>query len=436
MSLNSTMTLSLTAASLLLAVSLLPGCGDQADSQEPLKNTATASSPADPAPQPDAEPAFDPDRWPLPEVIPTGNPETLAIGASAPDFELPGVDEKMYKLSDFDVADVLMIVFTCNHCPDAQLAEPSLIQIVEDYKDKSFAMVAISSNNPRGLRPDELGFSVHGDSYADMQKHAVDNGFNFPYLYDGATQEVGRAYGGQSSPHCFIFDRERKLRYTGRVNNLRKASDELTENNARDAIDAIFAGREIAEPVTRSFGCSTKWLYKMDSVAKDEEAWKNKQVTIDTIGAAGVAALVANKTDKLRLINVWSTTCGPCIAEMRDLVMVNRNYQNRPFEMITISVDPVEQKDEALRFLDINHVALGRTAERTIADEGRTTNNYIWSGDDLDTLAEALDAKWQGPLPHTLLVAPGGEVLYRYTGQVDVIELRHAIVKYVGRYWP
>ena len=421
------------ALSMVLAAGLLPACGNQSEPERPLSNTADATSP--PAVDP-AESEFDPDNWPLPEVIPTGNPQTLAIGAAAPDFELPGIDEQMHKLSDYDHADVLMIVFTCNHCPDAQLAEPSLIQIVEDYKDKSFQLVAISSNNPRGLRPDELGFSVHGDSFKDMQQHAKDNGFNFPYLYDGATQEVGRAYGGQSSPHCFIFDRERKLRYTGRVNNLRKASDELTQSHARDAIDAIFAGEEIAEPVTRSFGCSTKWLYKMDSVAADEEAWKNKPVTIDAIDAAGVTALVANKTDKLRLINVWSTTCGPCIAEMPDLVMVNRNYQNRPFEMITISVDPVEQRAEALRFLEMHHVALGRTAERTIADEGRTTNNYIWSSEDLDALAEALDAQWQGPLPHTLLVAPGGEVLYRHTGQVDVIELRHAIVKFVGRYWP
>jgi len=413
-------------AALALLVGLMPGCADSEPETTDGANTKTQIA---------ATPAFDPDSWPLPEVIPTDNPETLAIGAPAPDFKLPGIDEQMHQLSDFDDAKVLMLVFTCNHCPDAQLAEPSLIKIVEDYQDQSFAMVAISPNNPRGIRPDELGFSIYGDSFSDMQKHAERYGFNFPYLYDGATQATGRAYGAQSSPHCFIFDAQRKLRYTGRVNNLRKASDVVTETPARDAIDALLADEQVQVTTTRSFGCSTKWLSKMGSVAKSEEAWKNKPVTLEPIDGEAVAKLTANNTKKLRLINVWATTCGACIAEMPDLVALNRKFQNRAFEMITISTDPAEQAEEALRILESNQVALGRTAERSLKDEGRTTNNYIWAGGTPDDLAEALDPKWQGPMPYTLLIAPGGEILYRHVGMVDPTELRAAIIDHLGRYW-
>lgn len=404
--------------------------------------TARADSPDQSAP-PAAEGSYEavvhalgyePDTQPLPEDIPNGAPTPLAIGADAPGFNLPGVDGKMHSLDEYADADVLMVVFTCNHCPDAQLAEESLKNIVNDYADRSFQLVAISSNNARGIRPDELSYSVHGDSFKDMVNHARDYEFNFPYLYDGETQEVGRAYGGLASPHCFIFDADRKLRYHGRVNNLSRRNKELTQTQARDAIDAIFAGQEIEEPVTRAHGCSTKWLFKIDAVAQDQAKWEALPVTLDEIDADGVAALVANDTRKLRLINIWSTTCGPCIAEMPDLVMVNRNYQNRQFEFITISTDAEDQAGEALRFLELSHAALGRTAANAIEAEGRSTNNYIWAGGELDALAEALDPEWQGPLPHTLLVAPGGEVLYRYTGEVDIFELRHKIVDYLGRY--
>ena len=92
--------------------------------------------------------------------------------------------------------------------------------------------------------------------------------------------------------------------------------------------------------------------------------------------------------------------------------------------------------DAALAILEDSHAALGRTAARTVGDEGRTTNNYIWNGGDLDELAEALDAEWAGPLPYTVVIAPGGEVLYRHTGEVDIVALRHVIVDYLGRYWP
>jgi len=138
---------------------------------------------------------------------------TLELGATAPDFKLRGVDGKKYALKDFRKSPVLVVVFTCNHCPTAQYYEERLKKIVEDYKTKGVALVAISPNDPKSVRLDELGYTDLGDSFAEMRIRAKYKGFNFPYLYDGETEEVSRTYGPVATPHAFVFDRERKLRY-------------------------------------------------------------------------------------------------------------------------------------------------------------------------------------------------------------------------------
>ena len=114
----------------------------------------------------------------------------------------------LHKISKID-ADILVLIFTANHCPTAQAYEDRMIQLVNDYKDKSVMFVAISSNNPDAVRLDELGYTDLGDSFDDMKQRAKDKKYNFPYLYDGDKQIVLRAYGPTSTPHLFIFDKER-----------------------------------------------------------------------------------------------------------------------------------------------------------------------------------------------------------------------------------
>ena len=358
---------------------------------------------------------------------------TLAIGETAPDWTLMGIDDKNYSLSDFKKSDILMIVFTCNHCPEAQAAEWRLKKIVEDYKDQSFSLVAISGNSPEGLRLDELGFALRGDSFEEMKVQAKESAFNFPYLYDGDTQEITKAYGALSTPHVFIFDKKRRLAYTGRLDDSRKIND-IKHHHAREAIDYLLAGKEVALKKTRSFGCSTKWKSKADKVKLDNKKWEAQTVTLDHIDGTGVKSLIANKTDKYRLINLWATWCGPCVAELPDLVKIKRIYQNRNFETITISIDQLKMEKKALAFLQDDHVGIGRTAKRTLAQEGRKTNNYIWAGKDLDELAQNLDSEWPGPVPYTILVAPGGKIVHRQVGEFDSDKLKKAIIEGVGRY--
>jgi peroxiredoxin len=342
--------------------------------------------------------------------------KTLAIGATAPDFRLPGVDDREYTLKDFADARVLVVLFTCNHCPTAQAYEDRIIRLHADYKDKGVALVAISPNDPKAVRLDELGYTDLSDTLEEMKVRAKDRKFAFPYLYDGETQATSLAYGVLATPQVYVFDRERKLRYVGRIDDAEV--QEVKSHDARNAIDAVLAGRSVPVEQTRVFGCSTKWADKRDDARKSLEKWDREPVTLEAIDEAGVERLAKNDGPKFRLVNVWATWCGPCVNELPEFVTMNRMYRRRDFELVTISMDDPEKKDAALKMLREQRVA---------------ATNYILNVKDRDKFADLLDKQWPGPLPHTLLIAPGGKVIYRKTGAMDPLEVRRAIVGELGR---
>ncbi len=143
------------------------------------------------------------------------------------------------------------------------------------------------------------------------------------------------------------------------------------------------------------------------------------QVTIDE---AGVKDLLKNNSDKLRLINVWATWCGPCVNELPSFVSINRMYRQRDFEFITISADDPGKKDKVLKAL-----------QKLMA----SNTNYLFNNDDKYKLIEAVDPKWAGALPYTILVEPGGKIVYAKQGTIDPMEIKTMIVenKLIGRYY-
>jgi peroxiredoxin len=347
---------------------------------------------------------------------------TLPIGSPAPPFTLPATDGKTYSLSSFSKADVLVIVFTCNHCPTAQAYEDRIIQITKDYSAKNVAVVAIMPNDPTSINLDELGYTDMGDSFEEMKQRAKEKNFNFPYLFDGETEKVSLAYGPIATPHVFIFDKNRILRYSGRIDDTEKPTKTPTVKDARLAIDELLAGKPVSVPTTKVFGCSIKWAEKSNWIDKAKESWAKEPVTIDSINEQAIKDLVQNHSDKLRLINVWATWCGPCVTEFPEFITMNRMYRKRDFEFISISADEMAKENKALQFLQ-KQQASGK--------------NYIFSGDSKYKLIEAIDPKWQGALPYTLLVEPGGKIVFAKEGIIDPAELKKAIVdnKYIGRYY-
>ena len=345
--------------------------------------------------------------------------EPLRIGQKAPFFKLPGVDGRNYRLTDFAKADILVVIFTCNHCPTAQAYEERINKLAADYKNKGVAVVAISPNDPRAVRLDELGYSDMSDSLEDMKIRAKDRAFKFPYLYDGDRQRASRAYGPVSTPHVFIFDRQRKLRFVGRIDDSEKL-ERVKSHDTRNAIDALLAGKNVPIEKTRTFGCSVKWSSKRDSVRKAFEKWAKEKVTLEMIDADGVRELAKNGSDKLRLVNVWATWCGACVIEFEEFVNINRMYRRRDFELITISADLPTRKDKVLSFLKAQQASC---------------KNYIFASEDKYALMEALDKESLGGIPYTILIKPGGEIMYRHVGLIDPLELKKVIVGYLGRYY-
>jgi peroxiredoxin len=342
--------------------------------------------------------------------------QTLAIGEAAPDFKLPGVDGKEYSLANFKDAKLLLVVFTCNHCPTAQAYEARIKQLQADYQDKGVAVVAISPNDPLAVRLDELGYTDLADSFADMKLRAKEQGFEFPYLYDGETQKTSLAYGVLATPHVFLFDRDRKLRYSGRIDDGEVKA--VTSHDTRNAIDALLAGKSLPVEKTRVFGCSTKWSDKRADAKASLAKWDQESVELATIDEAGVAKLAKNETDKLLVVNVWATWCGSCVAELPEFVTMNRMYRKRNFQLVTISLDEPEQKEAALKVLKEQRVA---------------ATNFLSTVESKDKLADLLDKEWQGPVPYTVVIAPGGKVLYRKSGPLEPLAVKRAVVEHLGR---
>ena len=348
-----------------------------------------------------------------------GSPKPQAIGSALPQFELPGIEgttfeAKTYTPESFADAKLLCLVFTCNHCPTAQRYEQRLIDLTNDYADKGVAVIAINPNNAAAVRLDEMSYTDVGDTFDEMIIRAKHKGFNFPYLDDGPTQEISRVFGPIATPHVFIYGEDRKLVFQGRIDDA-ELPQYIKTHDTRDALDTLLAGGTIAEPTTRVFGCSVKWAEKAEGYNKTwAESLKKEPVTLEHAVAADLIALRENKdSGKLRLINIWATWCGPCIAEFPDLVNTNVTFRNRDFEMVTIAAEYPKMEGKALKFLQGQHASM---------------KNTIFGDTDKYANIEAIDPEWNGALPHTLLVDEKGEVIYRHTGMLDFLELRRVII--------
>ena len=343
--------------------------------------------------------------------------KTLAIGEPAPDFNLPGIDGRNHSLKDYTDAKLLMVVFTCNHCKVAQAYEDRIIRLVQDYRRQGVAVVAIAANDPQAVSLSELVYSDLGDSFGELKLRAKDRGFNFPYLYDGDSQKVSRAYGPVSTPQVFIFDSQRRLRYVGRIDNAEDIHS-VTQTDARNALDALLSGRPVPVERTKTFGCSIKWSEKRGAVKKELDAMAKEPVGLETANLQTIRKLVRNETPKVLLINVWATWCAPCLRELPELVTLNRMYRNANFELVTICADVPDRKNRALELLK----------ERQVA-----ARNYIMEKADNDALSTALDPEWPGGLPYSILLAPGGKIIQRQMGEIDAMQVKRVVALYPGR---
>jgi peroxiredoxin len=340
-------------------------------------------------------------------------PPTLAIGAQAPDFHLPAVDGKSYRLEDFASSKFLAVIFTCVHCPTAQVYEGRIKQLVSEYKDRGVAFVAIMPNSPKAVHISELAWTDMGDTFAEMKIRAKYRNFNFPFLYDGETESVARKYGPVATPHVFLFDQDRKLRYEGRIDTSPRNSADKTED-ARNAIEALLSGKPVPVEKTPTVGCSIKWDYKASGTQDELDQIAQRPVALELATPDQIKTLRANKGGKLLLVNFWATWCGPCVDEMPELLKIYEMYRRRNFEMVTVSVQSPDDRDTVLAFLKNQH-AWGR--------------NLLFSTADPYPGVEAFGSEWNGGVPFSALIDSTGKIVYSMQGEVNPLDLKRNILR-------
>jgi thiol-disulfide isomerase/thioredoxin len=352
---------------------------------------------------------------------------TLAIGSPAPAFSLPGIDGKTHKLSDYSSSPILVIVFTCNHCPTAQLYEGRIKKLAQDYRSKGVALVAIQPNDPEAVQLGELGYTDVSDSFEEMKIRAAYRNFNFPYLYDGETQAIAEAFGVKATPHVFVFDEKRILRYEGRVDNSQRESLVQTQDT-RNAIEALLAGKPVRVPHTGVFGCSTKWKSSRPGRLNEMKRIEAAPVQLELVSAEELKKLRSNPTGKVLLVDFWATWCGPCLAEFPDLQTTYRMFRGRDFDLVTVAAHQPDERAGVLKELEKQHA---------------NTRNLIFASSDTYAMQAAFDPKWESGVPYAMLIAPDGKVLYQTQGEIKILELRRLILAnlpdpdYIGQraYW-
>lgn len=172
------------------------------------------------------------------------------LGNDCPDFKLPGVDGKVYSLGDFPQGTPLVVTFICNHCPYVKAIEDRLIQLGTDLKKLNVPMVAICSNDSQ---------SHPEDSFENLKKRATEKNYSFIYLHD-QTQEIAHKFGAVCTPDYFVYDKNHKLAYRGRLDDSWKDASKVTKRELYEAVQTLLKDQKVSEEQTASMGCSIKWI--------------------------------------------------------------------------------------------------------------------------------------------------------------------------------
>lgn len=340
---------------------------------------------------------------------------TLTVGSSAPDFALKGTDGKMHKLADYKTSPILAIVFISNHCPASQLYEGRIKALIKDYASKGLALVAIAPNGPDATSPSELNYTDVDDSFESMKIRAEYGKFNFDYLYDGDTQAVSHQYGPKVTPHIFIFDAQRKLRFEGRIDDqLREAK--ATKHEARDALNALVAGKPVPVDHTPVFGCSTKWMSHAATAREEMQQWMAQPVSVEAASMDDLARLRTNPEHKTLMVNFWATWCAPCKIEYPKLLQTYLWYRTRDLDFVSVSMDAPDQRAPVERFLKQVHSAI---------------HNLHVNTDDVYGVMAAFDKSWDSGVPFTLVIDPEGHVIFQHAGEVDILKLRRVLLAHL-----
>jgi thiol-disulfide isomerase/thioredoxin len=345
-------------------------------------------------------------------LLPDAGHPIMKIGGHIPDFTLPGADGKTHSLRDWAGSKFLVVVFECNHCPESQNYESRIRQLYEDYRTRGVQLVAINPNDPASVRLDELGYTDLEDSLPEMKIREGDRHITWPYLYDGDTQKIATIFGVVATPHVFIFDQDRNLRFEGQIDN-NQQPDLVTTRDARAALEELLDGKPVTVTDTSVHGCSTKWKSRQagsQSRAAEVNRINAGPVQFETIDGDALKKMKANATGKVEVIAFWSSKCATCDDTFHALETTYRMYRLRALNFATVNTDPAANKDAVMAYLNKQHAT----------SPGNLTNarNYQASVN-LAAVQAAFGEKWKAGDMFTIVIGGDGKVLYRKKGLIE-----------------
>ena len=336
----------------------------------------------------------------------------LEPGAEMPQFRLPGVDGRLHDSNEFKKSNLLAVIFLSNHCPTSQMFQERLIRLAKDYRPHGFTIAAISPNDPEAILPDELAHSDLGDAIEEMGIRAKELSYPFHYLYDGKTQEAAKAFGARVTPHAFLFNKTRKLCYTGRVGDPKNPT-RTDREDLRLAIEAL--AQDKIPPVVqgRAFGSSIKWSKNRAIVEKVRERFSRETVSLKKADKRTLEFIRRNKAAWPKMIYVWSISDKTKREDLLQLSAIHKIYRKRGLEWITVCIENNTQKEDVYKLL------------KETQSSGR---NFMAHGSDISPLADLRAEKGNRITPYIALVEPGGAISHRSTDGLLPLELKRYIL--------
>jgi peroxiredoxin len=313
--------------------------------------------------------------------------KALDIGDKAPGFEaIIGIDGKNHSLRDYQRAKVVVICFTCNHCPIAVAYENRFLRFTSQYKDKGVEFVAINVNN------------IEADKLDKMRSRAIKKGFNFDYLYD-SSQSVGRAYGATVTPHLFVLGQDRKIAYMGPFDNSLNPNN-VTHNYVPDAVDSLLLGQSVTVAEAKQFGCAIE--YERTTKKADRSKAAKETVVLRTVDKSGFEKVVKQHRGKVVFVDFWGTWCINCLKRFPHTIALHRQYQKDGLRVISVALEfePTETKDKVLDQLK----------------KQKATFDNLLSDEPLEDAIETFNIKGGG-LPEYWLLGRDGKLIRKFTNE-------------------
>lgn len=336
----------------------------------------------------------------------------LDLGDVLPDFSLPGTDGKPHSPADYKEKKLLAVVFLSNHCPTSQRFQDRLISLAREYGPKGLAVVAISPNHPQAIPLDELAFSDLGDSLEDMKSRAKRKMYPFPYLYDGQTQGVTKSFGAAATPHAFLFDQKRILRYAGRIGDLDN-ENRLDRQELFQAVESLLNGKPPPVEKTKVYGGTIRKRENAYIAEGMLKRFSRETVYLKKTTVQKLEFMRRNKSVRTKLFFVWSSENPKIRSLLLTLSEVHKIYRKRGLEWVTVNVDGEDHEEHVHSLLKETH-ASGR--------------NFFCRGAAISPLADLRGERGDQVTPYLAVVRPGGAVSYRSTSGLDPLELKRQIL--------